>query len=455
MLYTSDIPTIQKCLVDRVAIEQKLALDLSAEFSTGELHRRLQAAVRNSFEFLVTCGQSNRVIADKIAELERNNAFLFHTNVKTVVGVLAETAPLTPEQCGNLIRFYGEVIDSCSTLTASFSAERARYFLDERAKQIGWRYGGGGEAFKASRDPSYVAKADKGMVWQKTPTKKGTSWQSTPDGAWTKVASTAEVGGGRIRVKAGNFFGGGGGTANPYYDLIPGNLFQNDTLRNLHVGKRFGGVMVWKIEDTSTIGKIDRTFGLPYGADISGTTTDNLYFLTGWADISSGDPLLMMLPLAAIVGEYHHSLLEVAAAMTLRKVISYSIGFYTTLLPTLPKGKTALDQRGAVQTILSAAENDPRNKHILIHYNRANQIAGCFLAEPGEYDLFKKLGTVDISMWPRFNGMNSYPQEDDIMRLLGEVGLVNAALSSRRGALRNGAAQAVSEAARLARHGLY
>lgn len=446
MLYTSDIPTIQKILVDRVALEQELAFNLAAEFSTGELHRRLQAAVTTAFKFLVSCSTSNTVVEQTVARLERENAFLFHTSKKTVTGVLESTAPLTPQQCGNLIRFYGEVIDSCASLST--------FFTSERAKQIGWRYGGGGEAFKANTTPSHVAKADKGMVWQKTPTKKGTSWQNV-NGAWTKVASTAEVSGGRIRVKAGEFFGKDTKTANPYYDLIPGGLFQNDELRRLNVGTKFGGVMVWKIEDTSTIGKIDRTFGLPYGADISGTTTDNLYFLTGWADISSGDPLLMMLPLAAIVGEYHHSLLEVAAAMTLRKVVNYSIGFYTTLMPKLPGGKTALDQRGTIQTILSAAENDLRNKHVLIHYNRTNQIAGCFLAEASEYDLFKKLGTIDISMWPRFNGMNSYPQEDDIMRLLSEVGLVNAALSSRRGALRNDAAQAVSEAGRLARHGLY
>jgi hypothetical protein len=377
---------------------------------------------------------SNQELAAKIAELERGNQFLFHTTVKSVAGVLASTAPLTPEQCGNLIRFYGEVIDSCRSLTP--------FFTSERAKQIGWRYGGGGEAFKASRNPAYAAEADKGMVWQKTPTKKVNSWQQTGD-TWAKVPTTAVVGGGRIRVKANDFFGGRDAkVANPYYDLIPGTLFQNQPLHDLHVGQQSGGVMVWKIEDTSTIGKIDRTFGLPYGADISGTTTDNLYFLTGWADISSGDPLLMMLPLAAIVGEYHHSLLEVAAAMTLRKVINYSIGFYTTLMPKLPEGKAALEQRGVVQTILAAAENDPRNKHILLHYSKTNKIAGCFLAEPGEYDLFKKLGTIDISMWPRFNGMSSYPQEADIMRLLAEVGLVNAALGSRVSAFRNRAAQA-------------
>ena len=60
--------------------------------------------------------------------------------------------------------------------------------------------------------------------------------------------------------------------------------------------------MEWKIQDTSTIGVIDRVFGLPYGADISGTTADELYFLTGCADINSGDPVMRMLPLAVHCG---------------------------------------------------------------------------------------------------------------------------------------------------------
>jgi hypothetical protein len=407
MLYTSDENIIRECLVGRVALEQEISLALSQQFNTGELHRRLKAAVWASFVFLEGLKDEYplKIIIDR---LESVNDYLFQTTPKTIEGVLASLnngVNLTPEQCGNLIRFYGEVIDSCK--------EHSAYFIKERAKQIGWRYGGGGEAFKASRDSSYVAKADRGSVWQ-------------------KVESNT-VKGGRIRVKAGSFFNN---VANPYYDLIPGNLFLNQELKDLHVGKKNGGVMVWKIEDTSTIGKIDRTFGLPFGADISGTTTDNLYFLTGWADISKGDPLLMMLPLAAIVGEYHHSLLEVAGAMSLKKVISYSIGFYTTLMPTLPSGVNALSQRADIFNILENAEKDPRNKHVLLHYSTNNKIAGCFMAESSDLDKFKKLATVDIRLWPKFSAMKPYPQEDEIMQLLGEVGLVDAALSSRRGALR-------------------
>jgi hypothetical protein len=173
----------------------------------------------------------------------------------------------------------------------------------------------------------------------------------------------------------------------------------------------------------------------PYGADISGTTTDNIYFLTGWADVSKGDPLVMMLPLAAIIGEYHHSLLEVAGAMSLKKVISYSIGFYSTLLPKLPNGVSPMSQRKTIEGLLKGFEEDIRNVHILLHYN-GPKIAGCFIAQGDEVAAFKRLATIDIRLWPKFNGFPSYPGEQHIMQLLGEEGLVNAALASKRGALR-------------------
>jgi hypothetical protein len=276
---------------------------------------------------------------------------------------------------------------------------------------------------------------------------KGVGWVQQPNSLWKKVETDpSPEPGGRIRTKAEGFFKKG---ANPYYDIIPGNLFDNPALKDVHIGKKFGGVMVWKIEDTSTIGKIDRVFGLPFGADISGTTTDNLYFLTGWADASKGDPLVMMLPLAAIIGEYHHALLEVAAAMSLRKVISYSIGFYSTLLPPLPGGIAPQAQRGDIIALLDKFDKDPRNQHVLLHYNKNNKIAGCFIGEGDELGAFKELGKVDMRLWPRFNSLPAYPPEDKIMGLLAEVGLANAALASRRGALRGGKESAEMEQKRL------
>jgi hypothetical protein len=460
--YTTDIQKIEDLLVGRTALEQDLALDVSKEFTKSDLFSRINVAVWAACSFLEGL-KTEPALVTTIKNCEKDNDFLFHSNPKNLAGVLSDFDKglrLSPEYCADLIRFYGEVIEKC----ASFSI----YWRKQRAKQIVWRYGGGGETFKASRDDNYVAKADKGMVWRrsattyKDPTVKDakaepvmlTQWRQGEGGKdplWKKsVVPAPDEPGGRIRTKdkkvLGEVFKKG---ANPYYDIIPGNLFQDEKLKKLHIGKKFGGVMNWKIEDTSTIGRIDRTFGLPYGADISGTTSDNLYFLTGWADASKGDPLVMMLPLAAIIGEYHHSLLEVAAAMSLRRVISYSIGFYSTLLPPLPQGVSANPQRGDIAALLDKFEKDPRNQHLLLHYNKNNEIAGCFIAEGADLDGFRKLGTVDIHLWPKFNSLPAYPPEDKIIGLLAEVGLANAAFAARGGALRGANAQADMERQRL------
>lgn len=187
MKYTTNIQKIDQMLVGRTALEQELALGLSKVFNTGDLYRRINIAVNASFLFLHDL-KSELPLKSTIENLERKNDYLFHANPKTIEGVLADRDKglwLTPEQCGNLIRFYGEVIEAC----ASFSI----YWRKQRAKQISWRYGGGGETFKASRDDNYVAQADKGSVWRKSPTmykdKDGkekpimlTHWKQTPGG---------------------------------------------------------------------------------------------------------------------------------------------------------------------------------------------------------------------------------------------------------------------------------
>ncbi len=497
MRYTTNAQEIEKILVGRTAVEQELALDLSKVFATGVLCEKINAGVVAAFQALKGLKESDpNVLKPKIEKLEADNDFLFDKGRNKVEKVLEDYGrlpgrTLTPEQCGNLIRFYGEVVEAL----ASYSF----HWKQERMKQISWRYGGGGETFKTSwsiqqyergaiqEKDVHVAEADQGSVWRKdkwlfsstakidgkkVPVPKSVAhWEQKPDQSrggvlsWQKsVVPAPDAGpGGRRRgsEKAKDdegkpkdtYFAKAGQQKkpNPFYDIIPGNLFINAEAANLHIGKKFGGAMEWKIQDTSTIGVIDRVFGLPYGADISGTTADELYFLTGCTDINSGDPVMKMLPLAVIVGEYHHTLLEVAAAMSLKRVINYQIGFYRTLLPSLPPGIPAQEQRANIEQLLSKCENDPRNVHILLHYNGNQKIAGGFIAEHDDLGAFRKLGTVDIHLWPQFNGLPAYPPEDKIIGLLNGVGLGNAVLESRRKALRGEQASADREVERLER----
>ncbi len=92
------------------------------------------------------------------------------------------------------------------------------------------------------------------------------------------------------------------------------------------------GITGIKLFEEDTVKKIDRMFALPEGASISGTTADSIYsftlldnpLLAGW---------LQLLPIATMVSQYHHTLLECALTLTKNKKIKYQIGFYRSLAP--------------------------------------------------------------------------------------------------------------------------
>lgn len=94
----------------------------------------------------------------------------------------------------------------------------------------------------------------------------------------------------------------------------------------------FSGLAQWDVMKGDTCGKMDKVFGLCPGATISGTTTDNIFFFQRFGKIGM-DPLFFLLPLAAIVGGGHHTMLEVALPLSLNNIISYKIGLYSTLFP--------------------------------------------------------------------------------------------------------------------------
>jgi hypothetical protein len=121
----------------------------------------------------------------------------------------------------------------------------------------------------------------------------------------------------------------------------------------------------------STVLKIDRMFGLLVGADISGTTTDStllveVYGASGSQQLHSG---YYLLPAATIVYNLHHTLIEVALALSLNGVLdeNYRIGFYRSLTP---RGgfPSELDR---IPGILDSAESSTKNRHFLIWYDRS------------------------------------------------------------------------------------
>jgi hypothetical protein len=182
---------------------------------------------------------------------------------------------------------------------------------------------------------------------------------------------------------------------------------------NPNIGKRARG--------QSNVLKLDRLFGLIIGADISGTTTDTVFALEVWG----GETLTAayyLLPLATIVHNNHHALIEVALAMSLNGVINYDIGFYTTLLPkncNLPEELVELGR------ILGAAERRQDNQHFLLYYNNGSQQpAGCFLFNQPEVQRLKAGGFWrGTRLLRRAPSLPIYPTLDTVRGLCAEFGI--------------------------------
>lgn len=87
-----------------------------------------------------------------------------------------------------------------------------------------------------------------------------------------------------------------------------------------------------RVAKKSTVLKIDRLFGLSEMCDISGTTSDVVFALDTWGG-QHLSTIYYAFPLGAVVAGAHHSVLEVALALSLNKTVNYKIGFYRTLLP--------------------------------------------------------------------------------------------------------------------------
>lgn len=137
------------------------------------------------------------------------------------------------------------------------------------------------------------------------------------------------------------------------------------------------GMMLKRAKDDSNVLKIDHIFGLITGCDISGTTSDTVFALevVGYDLFTAA---YYLLPMATIVYNNHHSLIEVALALTLNDVIDYEVGFYQTLLPKRCKVPPELQGIGE---ILRTADGAGTNRHVVCFYKDRDRggLAGGYL----------------------------------------------------------------------------
>jgi hypothetical protein len=174
-----------------------------------------------------------------------------------------------------------------------------------------------------------------------------------------------------------------------------------------------GGAARFELCDASTVNRIDHVFGLVPLADISGTTTDSIYFTERFSAPTGGDPVFYLLPLATIVAGGHHSILEVALSLTINNVIDYRIGFYSTLFPTRGGG---VPGAGAIRNALARAEASQMNRNILIYFGVGenqpvpNVPCGCFLYERQDHWGFRNFARC-VEILDSFPWMPAWPNE--------------------------------------------
>ena len=269
--------------------------------------------------------------------------------------IVAET--LDAQECSDLIRLYGEFIEKAGRLGAhGVAGPQGDYALQDAIKSS---YRVGGDRWATEKAPAF-ADVRQGYGRLRAPVAPG-------------LQSTSDVHGALIAM--------GGGAA------------------------RFA------LRDMSTVNRIDQVFGLVPLADISGTTTDSLYFMERFSGPTAGDKVFYLLPLGTIVALGHHSLLEVALSLAINRIVDYRIGFYSTLLP-----EGAVRGAGAIRGALASAEGNPRNRRMLVYFGRGDGPSvpgvpsGCFLYEPADYMAFRNFAR-SVAVLDTFPWMPAWPNE--------------------------------------------
>lgn len=188
-----------------------------------------------------------------------------------------------------------------------------------------------------------------------------------------------------------------------------------------------GGQSLFQLKDTSTINKIDSWFGLVPAADISGTTTDTIFFIQrffGQMFLGAFDKMFFMLPLATIVAGAHHSTLEVATPLSQNGLIDYAVGQYTSLfIPSTASNPAA----GGLKSALEAAEKHKQNHLMCVGYtgdfkNKKDiEVAGAYVFDPKEAGEFFKMANAK-KLLGAFQKENAFPTQADVRAYLQKNG---------------------------------
>ncbi|WP_031433521.1 hypothetical protein [Methylomarinum vadi] len=353
MINVNDPNTVHEWINQKQRLETQLSWELLEIFNsnTAGLIDHLRIMAREVLDELRELKRSSPIASAAVTQAWQSQINIVQLCKKYPAGFNSiQVEQLDAQDCSDLIRLYGEFIEKGGALGARGAAgPRGDYSLQDSIKS------------------SYRGGSDR---WNKNPA----------------------AGYGRQRTS-----------------IQPG-LQSTSDVHSFLISQQ-GGAARFKLLDKSTVNRVDQVFGLVPLADISGTTTDSIYFMERFAIHTGGDPVFQLLPLATIVAGGHHSLLEVALSLTINRIVDYRIGFYTTLFPAM--GRLGA---GRIRSVLTTAQEHHHNRHMLVYYadgdnpSVAGVPSGCFLYERQDHWAFRDFAKC-VEILDSFPFMPAWPNE--------------------------------------------
>jgi hypothetical protein len=246
---------------------------------------------------------------------------------KDLLNLLKDVDTFDAQDCSDVVRLYGAFVEKAGPKKIKTCIEKAEadYEKLEKARKSG----------------------QKGI---------NTEWYDVWNQDWKDKDKKAKFGRHRDRVPT------------QYEDVMSKKRSQLLSVQEFLISFK-GGQSIWQLKETSTIGKIDSWLGLVPAADISGTTTDTIFFIQrffGQMFLGEVDKMFYMLPLATIVAGAHHSTLEVALPLSQNGLLDYSIGKYSSLMIPSSTGNAGA---GELKKALDAAEKHKQNHLMMVAYS--------------------------------------------------------------------------------------
>lgn len=200
---------------------------------------------------------------------------------------------------------------------------------------------------------------------------------------------------------------------------------QQAMLDNRRLQGKFAGMENTKLKDKSTVKKIDFAFALPEGCDISGTTADSIFFVDHMAKFVGPEVLqqmtgvteqdiktIQLLPVATMVSQAHHTLLECALTLTLNKFIKYHAGYYDTMIPIGGcESKIENIFRDNAQTAMD-------NNMFVMCYRHKFKVEAYMMMTREEIRLFKNVAKMSDQTLLEWKARPLYRNKEDVDKML-------------------------------------